>query len=208
MFLGDQWSNFLYSRDGSDSLYGREGNDQLFGGNGDDHLDGGAGADTLDGGLGFDTVYYTQSSSGVRVDLGGTLSGTGDASGDTFLLVDGIVGSQFADDLYGDQWSNTLAGGAGNDWLSGRNGNDSLYGGGGADVFVVAPDNGWDTIFDFQDNVDKIDLRSWGFATVGQALNYVADSGPHLRFDFADGSHLTVLNVADFGDLANDILVA
>ncbi|HEV2505356.1 MAG TPA: calcium-binding protein [Mesorhizobium sp.] len=208
LLLGDQWSNILYGRDGSDNLYGREGNDQLHGGDGDDHMDGGAGADVLDGGLGFDFVYYSQASSGVRADLAGTFSGTGDAAGDTFSFVDGLSGSAYADDLYGDQWGNTLSGGGGNDWLSGRNGDDSLYGGAGADTFVVAPNNGWDTIFDFQDNVDKIDLRSWGFATVGQALNYVADTGPHLRFDFADGSHLTVLNVANFGDLANDILVA
>jgi len=193
---------------GVDNIYGGAGNDTLMGGDGNDNIDGGAGADTFDGGLGFDIVYYSQSSTGVTADLGNTVAGTGDAAGDSFTYMDGIWGSSYADDLYGDQWSNTLVGGAGNDWLSGRNGNDSLYGGAGADAFVVAPNNGWDTIFDFQDNVDKIDLRSWGFASVSQALNYVADTGPHLRFDFADGSHLTVLNVANFADLANDILVA
>ncbi|WP_144379255.1 calcium-binding protein [Mesorhizobium amorphae] len=192
---------------GVDNIYGGAGNDTLIGGDGNDNIDGGAGADIFDGGLGFDIVFYSQSSAGITADLGNTVAGTGDAAGDTFTYMDGIWGSSYADDLYGDQWSNTLVGGAGNDWLSGRNGNDSLYGGAGADAFVVAPNNGWDTIFDFQDNVDKIDLRSWGFTTVGQALNYVADTGPHLRFDFADGSHLTVLNVANFGDLANDILV-
>lgn len=208
LLYGDQWSNVLYGQDGSDNLYGRAGNDQIYGGNGDDHIDGGVGADLIDGGSGFDTVYYTQASSGVRVDLAGTLSGTGDAAGDTLVSIEKVVGSSYADDLYGDQGNNTLVGGAGNDWLSGRDGNDSLYGGAGIDVFVVAPNNGSDTIFDFQDNIDKIDLRSWGFASISQAVSYIADTGPDLRFDFSDGSHLTVLNVANFTDLANDILIA
>jgi Ca2+-binding RTX toxin-like protein len=196
------------TQDGSDNLYGRGGNDQLYGGNGDDHIDGGVGADLIDGGSGFDTVYYTQASSGVRVNLAGTLPGTGDAAGDILVSIEKVVGSSYADDLYGDQGNNTLVGGAGNDWLSGRDGNDSLYGGAGIDVFVVAPNNGWDIIFDFQDNIDKIDLRAWGVASISQAVSYIADTGPDLRFDFSDGSHLTVLNVANFTDLANDILIA
>ncbi|KAL7474862.1 hypothetical protein ACHAW6_000813, partial [Cyclotella cf. meneghiniana] len=108
LFFGDQWGNRLAGGNGSDNLYGRAGNDVLYGDMDNDHLDGGAGADVLDGGTGFDFAYYSQATSGVRADLAGIKSGTGDAAGDTFIDVDGLAGSQYADDLYGDHWSNTL----------------------------------------------------------------------------------------------------
>jgi serralysin len=111
------------------------------------------------GGTGFDFAYYSQAISGVRADLAEIKSRTGDVAGDTFIFVDCLAGSQYADNLYGDHRSNMLVGRASNDWLSGRNGDDSLYGGACNDAFVVDPTDGWDTIFDFEDSVDKIDLR-------------------------------------------------
>ena len=78
----------------------------------------------------------------------------------------------------------------------------------GTDRFAFTnSDGGNDTISDFEDNVDKIDLRSWGFTSVSQALNIVSDLGNDLRFNFSNGSTLTVLNIANFQDLGNDLLI-
>ncbi|MEC5289772.1 M10 family metallopeptidase [Aurantimonas sp. C2-6-R+9] len=86
---------------GVDNIYGGGGTDQLFGGDDNDNLDGGAGADHMEGGLGFDFAYYSQATAGVRADLSNAVSGLGEAAGDTFNFVDGIIGSQFADTLFG-----------------------------------------------------------------------------------------------------------
>lgn len=205
---GDQWSNWLYGLGGGDSIYGRAGNDQIFGQDGSDHLDGGLGGDLLDGGLGFDFAYYSQAASGVLVDLANTVAGVGEALGDVFNLIDGLVGSQHGDTLFGDQWSNVLNGLGGADYIDGGNLDDSLYGASGGDTFAFGPGGGWDTIFDFEDNVDQIRLANWGFSSVAQALSFASDTGSAVRFDFADGSHLTVYNVANVSDLNDDVLIS
>ena len=209
LLLGDQFSNVIYGLGGNDNIYGREGYpDQLFGGEGHDNLEGGAGADVLDGGTGFDFVYYTSSSSGVRVDISNATASTGgEAEGDTFNLVDGIIASQHNDVLYGDQWSNTIYGLGGTDIIDGGGLNDSLYGGAGADIFVFAANGGDDVIYDYQDNVDWISLATFGFSSANEALSFATDTGNDVRFDFSDGSSLTVLNIANVSDLSNDLLI-
>ena len=59
---------------GADSIWGFGGNDTIFGLGGDDRIKGGGGADTIDGGNGIDTVDYTDSDTGVIVNL---VPGTG-----------------------------------------------------------------------------------------------------------------------------------
>eukprot|EP01042_Synura_sphagnicola_P035106 gene35106-biopygen33689 len=87
--------------DGNDSLAGGAGNDTLTGGAGDDTLTGGAGADVLDGGTGTDIADYSTSSAGIVAGLDGRANHGGDAEGDTFISIEGIVGSSYADVLYG-----------------------------------------------------------------------------------------------------------
>ena len=101
-----------------------------------------------------------------------------------------LVGSDFADILAGDRRDNILEGGGGNDILyggpgggddlmrggagndiiyggigadslNGGSGNDLLIGGPGADTFVFAPGHGEDTIRDFANGVDRIDLSGF-----------------------------------------------
>ena len=109
--------------------------------------------------------------------------------------------------MFGDQWSNVIHGLGGNDFLDGGGLDDSLYGGGGGDTFQFAQNSGWDSIFDFQEGLDLIDLGHWGFSSVAQALSYASASASGVRFDFADGSHLSVFNIASVNDLADDILI-
>lgn len=129
-----------------DALWGQAGNDSLIGGDGDDRLIGGAGADSLNGGNGTDLASYEDATAGIVVNLGSTGSNTGDAAGDSYASIEGIIGSAFADTLTAASSTTAIFdGGAGNDSLTGSSatdylygglGNDTLNGGGGADVLV------------------------------------------------------------------------
>ncbi len=82
--------------------------------------------------------------------------------------------------LIGCNGNDTLDGGNGNDTLIGGGGNDALTGGNGNDTFVYSSGEGFDVIDDFQNGIDKIDIRG----------------------SFTFGSNLTVSNSTD-GALVN-----
>ena len=125
--------------DHDDRLVGAAARNSFRGGRGNDTLVGGAGDDSLRGGLGDDRLYGATGADSLY----------GDAGNDR--LVGGV-----GDDL--------LFGGAGADRLHGGMGNDTLVGWSGADVFVFDMNDGndTDTISDFENNVDRIDLRAYG----------------------------------------------
>lgn len=114
------------------------GNDSINGSSFDDTLFGGAGSDAIFGGGGSDTVTYFNSLSGVIASLANGGGARADAQGDTFLLVENLTGSAFADTLVGDNGGNVLNGGAGNDILIGGLGADTLIGGDGTDTASYA----------------------------------------------------------------------
>jgi serralysin len=124
----------LNGNGGADTLDGGSGNDKLYGGDGDDLLIGGSGGDRLDGGAGTDTASYATATAGVTANLGSTSSNRGDASGDTYVGIENLTGSDYADTLTGNSSANKLAGGLGADKLTGGSGNDTLIGGAGADT--------------------------------------------------------------------------
>jgi serralysin len=184
---GTQAGDALNGYGGDDTLYGKGGDDYLFGGQGNDTLHGGSGADRMDGGDGSDWVSYSGSQA-VTVDLRDRGFG-GDAEGDTYLNIENVSGSSYADVLLGNATNNTLngmngsdylfgdfgndilnggsgrdilEGGAGNDTLDGGMGYDTLIGGSGADKFVFRPSGGGDTIVDFEVGIDKIVLDARG----------------------------------------------
>ena len=76
----------------------------------------------------------------------------------------------------------TLTGGGGNDALAGGGGDDVLTGGTGRDTFVFAKGGGHDVITDFAEDLDRIDLSSFGFATFTAAQAQFAASGADLVF--------------------------
>ncbi|MGE7469460.1 hypothetical protein ACQKLX_08470 [Bosea sp. NPDC003192] len=122
----------------NDDLTGNAGANILDGGAGNDILEGGAGADTLNGGAGADTARYAASAASVFIELnlsGPQVSG-GDASGDTLIGIENVIGSDFNDNLFGSAAANNLAGGDGNDFIDGRGGADVLNGGNGTDTLA------------------------------------------------------------------------
>ena len=154
---GNDLDNQLEGLRGNDSLSGEGGNDTLLGGLGNDVLDGGAGidsidggdgddtlsggndqqADTLNGGSGNNTVTYASSSMGVMAYLGNDTNNAGGASGDKYLGIQNLIGSQYADWLEGNSSDNSLSGGLGNDTLVAATGNnDSFNGGEGTDTLI------------------------------------------------------------------------
>lgn len=184
--IGSNFDDVLIGDVGDNILFGGAGNDALFGADGNDLFSGGPGADRYDGGAGFDTVAYEDATAGITVSLANPGLNTGLAAGDTFLSIEGILGTRFADVLYGDQSANGIQGGDGNDTIFGGGGSDillggngddlifasgpnaSLTGGAGADTFVflsvtdsiASPTVAPTAITDFVSGVDRIDISA------------------------------------------------
>ncbi|MBO9557823.1 MAG: calcium-binding protein [Caulobacter sp.] len=165
--IGGADDDTLNGLDGDDTLEGRDGNDQIFGGAGGDHLYGGAGADFLDGGSEFDLARYDNSSAGVSVNLTTNTGVGGDAQGDTFNAIEGLVGSAFADVLVGNGVDNVIYGLGGDDVLYGGSGspNDRLYGGDGNDHVYVNFFS--DVLYTLVDGGDGYDLARFDYSTSG-----------------------------------------
>jgi Ca2+-binding RTX toxin-like protein len=125
----------LEGGEGNDILLGGDGNDSLLGGDGADYLTGGLGADVLDGGFGYDFAWYDDATSGLTVRLDFPSINSGEALGDKFIGIEGLVGSLFNDFLVGDGGANYIDALDGDDYLAGNAGNDRLFGSGGSDNF-------------------------------------------------------------------------
>lgn len=141
--IGNDADNVLSSGGGVDSLTGGAGSDTLIGG---------AGGDVLSGGSETDFASYQTAAGGVTVDLLSPGLNTGDAAGDSYNSIEGVIGSDQIDTLRGDNNANVLIGGRGHDVLVGRGGDDSLVGGDGNDVMMG--NSGADTM-------DGGDGRDW-----------------------------------------------
>ena len=203
---GDGDANIIIGNGGFDVLAGFRGDDEIYGGAGNDFMIGGAGADIIDGGAGAaDVARYVGSDAGVAIDLGaGTASG-GHAEGDVITNVEFLFGSSFNDSLTGDSNNNWLFGANGDDTLDGAGGIDKFFGGAGADTFVFGAGDDFVYVTDFQNDIDIIDLSSYGFADLAEALSNFDQRGVHTRF-FADGDTLFILNT-DLDDLMDDIVI-
>jgi VCBS repeat-containing protein len=163
---GSASDDVLWGMGGNDILNGNAGNDTLRGGAGDDTMDGGTGIDLLDfsdatGALNFTLV---QSSSNTVVNLTSVGLGT-----DTYLNMEGVIGSSYND---------ILVGSTGNDVIVGGLGADTMTGGGGNDTFVwrKGDANAVDTITDFGagDVLDVSDLLAGSGINSGNVDDYLS----------------------------------
>jgi serralysin len=188
-------------------LHGDGGADELFGRDGSDVLIGGAGADLLDGGAGIDTASYATAAGAVLADLMRDPSwNNGDAYRDTYISIENLNGSAYADSLRGNDAGNSLDGGDGADQLHGRGGNDVLIGGAGADLLLGGSNadrfvfrspseslaSGPDSVMDFVSGTDTIDLRQIdanALLSGDQAFTYqgsTAFTGAAAQLTFSD----------------------
>lgn len=107
-------------------ILGDGDDEQITGSAVNDVIEGGAGADDLDGDDGDDILSYAGSSAGVMIDLANSTASGGDATGDTFIRFEGLLGSAYSDTLIGDNDDNLIEGGAGADIMDGAGGFDTL----------------------------------------------------------------------------------
>jgi Ca2+-binding RTX toxin-like protein len=146
---------------GNDQMQGGGGNDALSGDGGNDILNGGTGADTLTGGAGFDIASYADSSVGLTLNATAAGQRTGEAVGDVYSGIEGLILSSLgdtvslagaitwidagegADRVTGTGGSDTILGGSGRDTLFGGNGNDYLVAG---DPTLLLPGNDGDSV--------------------------------------------------------------
>jgi len=222
---GTACNDSLTGTSGPDSVLAGDGDDTIVATGGGDTIDGGAGYDLLrilsDIGDGVEFISgATESAS--QDNISATLANieaiqAGD--GDDFIMADGsdirIDGGNGDDTILGLGGSDTLLGGDGddnlrgddygavgggncNDVLDGGAGNDMLSGGQASDTFVFGPGWGNDTIGDYQDGIDQIDMSSTGLTfadlTITQVLSaaLIEDgSGNSIRLLQTDASSIT-----------------
>ncbi|TXI28913.1 MAG: hypothetical protein E6Q60_06295 [Nitrosomonas oligotropha] len=80
-----------------------------------------------------------------------------------------LNGTAGDDRIKGNDGNDVLKGGAGNDWLAGERGSDILLGGLGKDIFFFSKGGGGDTISDFTNGFDKIQIAAdTGITSFGQ----------------------------------------
>lgn len=186
----------LSGSDGNDDLYGGQGNDFLYGGDGNDFLVGDQGSDLLDGGEGVDTVSYSAATNRVTVSFLADSATGAQATGDTLVSIENLIGSRFGDDLRGDNAINTLYGENGNDTLIGYNGDDALFGGIGRDILNGG--NGADLI----DGGAGVDQARYNGSTAAVQIDLLAGTASGGQ---AEGDIL--INIENlFGSNHNDIL--
>ncbi|GAA0653556.1 beta strand repeat-containing protein [Brevundimonas lenta] len=201
--IGSTAAETLTGTAATDGLFGLAGADMLNGLAGSDYLSGGAGVDILDGGEGSDTAVYALAASGVTARIDSQrATNDGDGGTDTFVSIEHLRGSNFADTLIGDARTNILLGGLGSDILLGLGGADVLGGGTGAsntlqgglgdDLYVLealdsvieVAGEGNDTIeahisaYNLANNVENLIYAGAGnFSGTGNALNNVMTGG-------------------------------
>ena len=139
---GGAGNDVIFGGGGADALDGAAGNDTLIGGGGADGFVGAEGDDfflmdagsfafnnAIDGGLGFDTVSYQLTRSAVTVSLanaGLALVPPGTNVLDSFIGVEGLIGSEYNDLLVGGLEDNVIQGLGGNDTIDGGLGMDMV----------------------------------------------------------------------------------
>jgi len=189
-----------------DQLTGDGGNNILTGNAGNDILLGAAGNDTLNGGAGIDATSYAGAAAGVTVSLAVTTAqNTGGGGTDTFLSIENLVGSGFADTLTGSSQANSISGGNGDDLIDGGSSNDTIDGGANNDTLKGG--NGDDLITGGTGN-DSIDgganIDTISYAAAGNAVTVNLGLATAQAVGGGQGSD-TIVNVENiigsaFGD--------
>ena len=165
----------------ADSITGAAGNDTISGLGGDDSIKGGGGDDLLLGGAGDDRISGNGGADRIRGNGGAdTLKGGGGGDnikgngGDDVIKAGGgadtVKGGGGSDVINGGGGADVLNGGGGADVITGRGGDDTLKGNGGADVFQFRASDRNDTIVDFRQGQDLIEIISGARSFAGLTI--------------------------------------
>ena len=201
-------------------LTGGDRDDALQGGTSDDMLTGGAGADTFvfEAGGGNDTIADFDAGQGDRIDLtafeasltwqdvqaattdmGGSAVIDLSAWGGGAITVTGVAPADLTAEMF---VLDDFAGADGDDVIEGTAADNRLTGGAGADTFVFEAGHGSDTVTDFTDGEDLIDLSAFTGITQFSDL-VIAQVGDDAQIDLSGetgGGTITLQNFAA-GDL-------
>ncbi|WP_422369754.1 M10 family metallopeptidase C-terminal domain-containing protein [Hoeflea sp.] len=177
----------------NDTLHGNSVANSLFGNGGNDMLFGGLGADALDGGSGFDYARYDNAASAVAVYLANDRPNSGEAAGDTFANIEGLILSAHNDYGFGDDGANYIYGLGGSDSLAGGLGADYLDGGEGFD-YVRYDDAA------YPDDI-RVYLQSQ-YSNLNTGVAAIGDT-----FVSIEGLQTSVRNDTLFGNSENNILL-
>lgn len=172
--IGTDGDNVITGSDADNVLNGAGGNDILIGGLGVDTFDGGAGSDTLD-------FSYTRADADIDLNTGEVTFANGVV--ETFANIENLIGTRGENALIGDDGDNVI---------EGDNKDDTLTGMGGRDTFVFRLGDDTDTITDFEDGLDRLDLRptGLGFGDLG-----IFDSGIDTLIRYGDrGDEIRLAN--------------
>ena len=219
LIFGNDGADEIHGGEGFDTLYGGSDNDVIYGDQNDDTIDGGKGNDTIYGGDHNDSLFGGLDDDTIYGDAGDDMVGGGDGADELFggqgedtLLggndSDTLHGGADADFLRGEAGDDTLRGDSGDDILAGENGDDiliggagadTLYGNAGADVFTfeaLSDSLHWsqDTITDFDQGTDLIDVSALGFSNITYGLG----SGTVLGFMNAGSYTYIIHDPSDF----------
>ena len=146
-------------------------------------------------------IYLDDSHATVINALGGydwILAGEGN---------DTINGGDGYDRLHGEEGDDSIDGGADGDMLYGGSGDDHLTGGTGADTFVFESGHGTDTVSDFTDGEDMIDLSALTGITAFSDLSIAADGTTAVIDLTSEGGGTIRLENVDVSDLDADDFV-
>ncbi|MEQ8385467.1 MAG: hypothetical protein RH949_24205 [Coleofasciculus sp. A1-SPW-01] len=183
-----------------DTINGTPGSDRINGFGGNDTIAGNLGNDTIFGGDGDDILRGDLNQRSPQVDIGGDDIIFGGEGNDRIGGKGGndqLFGEAGDDQIWGDDGDDILRGGIGNDTLTG----DDFSGGSGSDIFVLALNEGTDTIVDFQDGKDLIGLADGlSFSQLS-----ITQDGQNTLIGFEDetlvilkGVNANLLSEADF----------
>ena len=104
--------------------------------------------------------------------------------------------------IYGENGNDRVFGGKGNDTITGGAGDDTLSGGADDDTFVFAPGDGDDTIMDFGNADDRIDLRAFEDIDSINDLS-MEQQGDNVVIDLSEqGGGTIILSGFDINDLS------
>lgn len=230
VFAGTAADDRFVGNGGDDVFRGRGGTDNYDGGAGEDLFIGAGGRDIAYGGAdndifrlvgGDDLAYGDGGADVMRMGSGADVAygGEGDDrifgdGGDDVLVGDAgndfIEGGNGRDFLEGGEGDDVLRGDGSLDNLHGGNGDDTLYGGDGRDTFqFLLGETGRDTIKDWEDGLDELDLTSFGFTDFDTQVKVLAVNvgAANMRIDLDADTRIVIENfrIEDFD--AGDVIL-